>query len=354
MADLRVERVNIHPSAKLAKSARIVAHDLRIEEGVRIGERANLMGSRIHLAAGSEVANDVEVLAIEELFLGRRGTLGPGLRAMGRRLRFGAYFWSTRYVVIGGGGSQGPESKLEVGDHSSLFDGAYINLSEAVTIGRGCALSVDTVILTHSCWQPVLEGYPYRFAPVTMGDDVVVYVKAVILPGVNVGRGTVVAAGSIVCDDTPFYSLVGGVPARVLRTDVRRKLRRLDREELVRNILSSYASTLAWKGARLLASPSPQEIALEYDGTKILVRVEGGIPLRLVVEGEGNGVLVFDFDSMTASGVSGPVGEDLRDHLRRSGVKLFTGQPFRALTPAPLVQLRELSVGRKRYDDPGL
>lgn len=345
MADLCVGTSAIHPSAKLGSSARIVAHDLRIEEGVRIGERTNLTGGRIHLAAGSEVAGDVEVTAIEELSLGPQSILGPGLRATGRHLRFGAYFWSTRRVVIGGGGSQGPDSNLAVGDHTSFFDGAYVNLSESVTIGHGCALSADAVVLTHGCWQPVLEGYPYRFAPVTIEDDVVVYVKGVVLPGVTLGRGTTVAAGSVVGTDTPPYSLVGGIPARVLKTDVRRSLGSREREALVLDVLSRYARTLDWKGARVLAEPdaSSPEIELEYGGERISVRFETGPPLRVIVSGEPPAPLSFDLEAMTASGAGGPIGEDVRDFLRRSGIRIFTGRPFRALAPAPLLALRDLA-----------
>lgn len=345
MADLCAERADIHPSARLGSAVRIVAHDLRIEEGVRVGEGTTLIGGVIHLAAGSGVANGVEMTAIEELRLGPQGMLGPGLRATGRRLCFGTYFWSTRGVVIGGGGSQGPDSNLTVGDHTSFFDGAYVNLSESVTIGSGCALSADAMILTHGCWQPVLEGYSYQFAPVTLEDDVVVYVKSVILPGVTVGRGTTVAAGSVVSADTPANSLVGGIPARVIRTDVRRALGPRERHALVCDILARYVRTLTWKGARVLAGPRSDSpaIGLEHAGVRVTVRLEAAPRLRLIVEGEAGGLAVFDLDAMTTTGDCGPVAEDLRDFLRRSGIRLFTGRPFRPLTPAPLADLHELS-----------
>lgn len=344
MADLFAERATVHPSAQLGAGVRIIAQDLRIDEGVRIGDHATLIGGEIHLAEDSEVAGAVEVTAIDELSLGPHAVLGPGLQATGRRLHFGAYFWSTRRVVIGGGGSQGPDSNLSIGDYTSLFDGAYVNLSEPVRIGNRCALSADSVVLTHGCWQPVLEGYPYRFAPVTLEDDVVVYVKSVILPGVTVGRGTTVAAASVVSEDTPPFSLVGGVPARVIRSDVRRSLGSAERHAVVSDILTRYARTLAWKGVRVLAEPRSEapEIRLERNGIPETVRLDAGPPLRLIVDGEPKGPVAFDLDSMTVTGDGGLLAEDLRDFLRRSGVKFFTGRPFRALAPARLRELREL------------
>jgi acetyltransferase-like isoleucine patch superfamily enzyme len=59
------------------------------------------------------------------------------------------------------------------------------------------------------------------FAPVEIGDDVIVYANCVISPGVTVGSGAVIAAGSVVTSDVPPGSLCGGAPARVLRAQAR-------------------------------------------------------------------------------------------------------------------------------------
>ena len=59
------------------------------------------------------------------------------------------------------------------------------------------------------------------FAPVTIGDDVIVFANAVISPGVTIGDRAVIAAGAVVTSDVPAGALVGGAPARVIRADVR-------------------------------------------------------------------------------------------------------------------------------------
>lgn len=55
------------------------------------------------------------------------------------------------------------------------------------------------------------------FAPVVIGDDVVVFSHAVISPGVTIGDGAVIAAGAVVLDDVPAGAFVAGVPARIVR-----------------------------------------------------------------------------------------------------------------------------------------
>ncbi len=55
------------------------------------------------------------------------------------------------------------------------------------------------------------------FAPVNIGDSVIVYANAVISPGVSIGDRAVIAAGSVVLKDVPARTLVAGAPARVIR-----------------------------------------------------------------------------------------------------------------------------------------
>lgn len=62
---------------------------------------------------------------------------------------------------------------------------------------------------------PELGGHD--FDPVVIGNDVVIFSHATVSPGVTIGDGAVVAAGSVVIDDVPPSTLVGGVPARVIR-----------------------------------------------------------------------------------------------------------------------------------------
>ena len=52
--------------------------------------------------------------------------------------------------------------------------------------------------------------------PVTIGNDVWIGDRVVILPGVNIGDGCIISAGAAVTHDVPAYSIAGGVPAKVI------------------------------------------------------------------------------------------------------------------------------------------
>lgn len=64
--------------------------------------------------------------------------------------------------------------------------------------------------------------------PVIIDDDVWIGSRAIILPGVHIYRGGVIAAGAVVTQDDPEYAIVGGVPARVIR--YRNKARTIEGE----------------------------------------------------------------------------------------------------------------------------
>jgi acetyltransferase-like isoleucine patch superfamily enzyme len=82
-----------------------------------------------------------------------------------------------------------------------------------LTIGENVGISMYTVILTlqHDLAAP---DFDLVGAPVSIGDRVFVGTRALILPGVNIGEGAAVAAGTVVTKDVEPFTIVGGVPAK--------------------------------------------------------------------------------------------------------------------------------------------
>jgi chloramphenicol O-acetyltransferase type B len=56
-----------------------------------------------------------------------------------------------------------------------------------------------------------------EYKPITIGDDVWIGMRSIIMDGVSIGNGVVVAANSVVTKDIPPYAVVGGVPARIIK-----------------------------------------------------------------------------------------------------------------------------------------
>lgn len=95
--------------------------------------------------------------------------------------------------------------------------GNYCSIASFVTIGPGNHFldGVSTSEKILSC----IEGYNHSLIDkdITVGNDVWIGVNAVVLRGVHVGNGAVIAAGAVVTRDVPDYAIVGGVPAKILR-----------------------------------------------------------------------------------------------------------------------------------------
>ncbi len=105
--------------------------------------------------------------------------------------------------------------KVEIADNAVIMMGAIINIGAVV--GEGTM--IDMGARCHVGAGTVLAGVvePASATPVVIEDDVLIGANAVVLEGVRVGRGAVVAAGAVVVEDVPAGAVVAGVPARVIK-----------------------------------------------------------------------------------------------------------------------------------------
>jgi acetyltransferase-like isoleucine patch superfamily enzyme len=102
---------------------------------------------------------------------------------------------------------------MQVGRHCSFGLCAMVDIfyPHLITVGENCVFGYDSVLLGHEFLQRGL-----RTGPVVIGNDVTVGTKSTVLPGVVIGEGAVISAMSLVNKDVPPYTIVGGVPIRVL------------------------------------------------------------------------------------------------------------------------------------------
>jgi len=112
---------------------------------------------------------------------------------------------------------------LKIGRRTAINEFNNIRAGNApVTIGDDCLISqfVSIIDANHGTARGAfMRNQPHDLAGagVRIGDDVWVGAHAVILPGVHIGTGAVVAAGAVVTRDVPEYAVVAGVPAEIRR-----------------------------------------------------------------------------------------------------------------------------------------
>lgn len=98
-------------------------------------------------------------------------------------------------------------------------DGTQIYCGKKITIGKGCAIARDVIIRDHDAHY-LCDGIHDVAKEIYIGDHVWIGTRAIILKGVNIGNGAIVAAGAVVTKNVPAKCLVAGVPAKVIRENV--------------------------------------------------------------------------------------------------------------------------------------
>lgn len=103
---------------------------------------------------------------------------------------------------------------LEIGNYTTIGDRTEIHVAEQVTIGAHCKISWDCVIMDRN-YHGIGE-HPEKVRPVTIGNNVWIGCRAIILPGVALGDHTIVAAGAVVTKSFESNTIIGGNPARII------------------------------------------------------------------------------------------------------------------------------------------
>lgn len=111
--------------------------------------------------------------------------------------------------------------KIEIGNNVRIGKNATLSGYGGIKIGNNVSFAQDCIIWSsnHNYYSP--NALPFdrgsTMRPVIIGDNVWIGARVTIVPGVNVGEGSVIAMGAVVTKDVPVGAVVGGNPAKVLK-----------------------------------------------------------------------------------------------------------------------------------------
>jgi maltose O-acetyltransferase len=137
------------------------------------------------------------------------------LRGLGVRVGGGSLFAGAVHIT----GAGPVHDLLSIGPGCYLTGPLRLDLSAPVHIGAGVYMGYDVMFITvdHELGEADQRCGSRVYRPIFVGDGVWIASRVVLLPGVRLGEGSVVASGAVVTRDVPANTLVGGVPARVVR-----------------------------------------------------------------------------------------------------------------------------------------
>ncbi len=168
---------------------------------------------------------------MKRLYLGLYYKIARNMPRSERPFNFGAkkvraflaskvFLKTGRDINIEKGAYFGSGKEISIGDRSGI--GVDAKLSGKITIGNNVMMGPEVMIYTsnHNYGRddiPMIDQGNSEMKPVFIADDVWISARAIILPGVELGKGCIIAAGSVVTKDVPPYSIAGGNPARVIK-----------------------------------------------------------------------------------------------------------------------------------------
>jgi acetyltransferase-like isoleucine patch superfamily enzyme len=169
----------------------------------RVRDRAFTLGVRSSFASlgpHTRLSLPVQLEGTRRIAVGRHVYLGPGC-------------WLLTH---------GPAGHLAIGDGTSIAGYCVLSAAADVRIGRKVLLARNVYIADHRHGfervdLPVLDQEIADVRPILVEDGAWLGQNVVVLPGVTIGRGAVVGAGSVVREDIPPRCIAVGAPARVVR-----------------------------------------------------------------------------------------------------------------------------------------
>lgn len=169
----------------------------REASGVESSLRGLWLGAQCS-AVRLRVGRGVEVAGLENVRFGRGVTL-----------------WGNTYL-----NATGERGRIRIGANTHIDHYCVLYGQGGLTIGAHCAIASGVIIYSQTnqyAEDPLrnIVEQPVVYAPVTLGDDVWVGARAVILPGVHIGDHAVIGAGAVVRHDVPAWAVAAGVPATV-------------------------------------------------------------------------------------------------------------------------------------------
>lgn len=153
--------------------------------------------------------------------VGEKARLSPMIVTWPHKVAIGAHCSFEHGVYFNAAGGHSTGVTIRIGEGTFVGSGCEFNAIECIQIGKNCLIASGCRFIDHNHGVELgtpMKDQPEVSAPIHVGSDVWIGVHCVILKGVSIGEGAIIAAGSIVTKSVAPYSIVGGVPARFIRS----------------------------------------------------------------------------------------------------------------------------------------
>ena len=281
----------------------------RMEKFEKIGKNCEINVRNLTIGKGVIIGDNVEI-SCDAFTIGDNCKIGNDVKISCKSFVCDDWLFMADSVEVGRGGCNGLNSNVKIGKHVGIFENTIINPSESVEIGDGVGIGAEVMIWTHGAWLDVMKGFPSDFGPVKIGNDVWLPARSIVLPNVEIGDNTVIGIGSIINRSLPKGCFAAGTPCKVITENCYpAELSDSEKYDILVDIVKDWLDLIKNKGKVVGVLVEPNQLILDRLGMNT----------------------TFNIENRTIEGFEDDISEDLRDYLRRRGIKIFTKKPFRSI-----------------------
>ena len=228
----------IAKTAKI-KNSKIKASYIKIDHGVTL-DGVEIKAKKIIIKKNANL-NKCKIFSDGSLEIGENSTIKENsIINSFLGVKIGDRTLIDRNVTIGG--MQSEQSEFVIGDDSVILYSSYLNNTRKITIGNRVGIGGYCLIFTHSSWPNVLDGNPYKFAPVKIEDDVWLPWNVTVFPNITIGKNVTIGGCSLVNKNIPPNTFAAGIPIKVISKKT--KISFSKKNEIVFEILKDFNNYL--------------------------------------------------------------------------------------------------------------
>lgn len=240
----RFRGYKIGKNVSISPGAVVIGKKVSLNDGVKIGFFTIVRGKEITIERFVKIGA-MSVIDTEKIFIDEDARI-------------------NEQVYIGG--MKTPQSSLHLGKRTIIMQMSYINPTLPITIGDDSGIGGHCLFFTHGSWNSQLEGFPVKFAPITLGKKVWLPWRVFVMPGVNIGDECVIGANSLITSDIPANSLAAGNPAKVLKENFPKRPDENAKSVMIENIFSDFFEYLEYCGFQITKKNLPNGFQASITG----------------------------------------------------------------------------------------
>ncbi len=221
----------------IVKNSKFESDEVIIENGAKITDvyikakkitvKSNAILTSCKLFSGGEVTIGKDTTIKEQTIINAFKSISIGDRTI-----------VDRDVMIGG--MQSEKSEIKIGNDCVILYRSYLNTTRKISIGNNVGVGGYCLIFTHSSWQNVLDGNPYKFADVKINDNVWLPWNVTVMPGITIEKEVTVGSSSVITKSLPPRVFAAGIPAKVIRKKEIGNLSLKNKNAILTEILSDF------------------------------------------------------------------------------------------------------------------